>query len=273
MSKNGEENIIADLYEKKHETASLPNISSSEGEEVQEVPKVDEDKITPVIAKADKQAEEGGTFKGLRKAINLANTPARKQRLQNRLNKLELKSGGKAEELKAKGEKQIAKMKYGKKGAEAGMAKEKADEEKKLASEKMEKSQKGKWDLAEKEAKLNELDRQWRSDLPTSQKGSSYFQSTRPKPSLNVKGLGTDYYKDRYATETNPNAYKPSEDLSQESRWQQALGNELFDKPEFSIAPGAHKFDTSPLNISLTTPIRQAKRDSKFKNIAQGLNK
>ena len=57
------------------------------------------------IAKPLKAAEdfEKGNFKDIRKAINLSDNPAQQQRLQNKLNKLELKKGFKASELKAKG--------------------------------------------------------------------------------------------------------------------------------------------------------------------------
>ena len=70
----------------------------------------------PDVSKEEKaamdqlNAVEGGNFKDIRKAINLSDNPAQQQRLQNKLNKLELKKGFKAEELKAKGEKQIARM-------------------------------------------------------------------------------------------------------------------------------------------------------------------
>ena len=112
----------------------------------------------------------------------------------------------------------------------------------------------------ERELEFRDLERKWQSDLPTSQKGSSYFQSTRPKPSLNVKGLGTDYHRE--------DGYKQYKDLD-------VMNQQLVDrdKPVFKIAPSAHKFDKSPLNISLTTPIRQARRDAQFRDIAQGLNK
>ena len=113
---------------------------------------------------------------------------------------------------------------------------------------------------AERKLEFRDLERKWQSDLPTSQKGSSYFQRTRPKPSLNVKGLGTDYHRE--------GDYKQYKDLD-------VMNQQIVDrdKPVFEIAPNAYKFDTSPLNISLTTPIRQARRDAKFKNIAQKLNK
>tara|TARA_R110000824_G_scaffold373289_1_gene563690 strand:+ start:33 stop:860 length:828 start_codon:yes stop_codon:yes gene_type:complete len=209
------------------------------------------------------ESVEGGDFKDLQKRINLSDNPAERQRLQNRKNELVLKKGFQAENIKARGEKRIERKKYG--IGKSGKLMKQYDQMHEHIDENRQKqeqalaSHEGKWDLAEKEAKLDELDRQWRSDLPTSKKGSSYFQSTRPKPSLNAKSLGTDYYKE--------GDYKPFEDLDVMS--QQVVDR---DKPEFSIAPFAHKFDTSPLNISLTTPIRQAKRDTKFKNIAQGLN-
>ena len=69
---------------------------------------VEDTKTKEVLAKA--KAFEKGNFKDIRKAINLSDNPAQQQRLQNKLNKLELKKGFKASELKSKGEKQIARM-------------------------------------------------------------------------------------------------------------------------------------------------------------------
>lgn len=67
-----------------------------------------------VVQEAEDQydAAEGGNFKDIRKAINLSDNPSQKQRLQNKLDKLELKKGFKAEKKKQKGLESITKKEF-----------------------------------------------------------------------------------------------------------------------------------------------------------------